>query len=362
MNTMISTATMDTSPSVPLSTQLPKKVRVVTDAFRIAVTLPGGSPPTKKAIKEALRERGLKLSLLADVEAAWRELVEARKNAERNRLVRRFGRMPCRSNNHNRTSRLVLFEGTVQERLRDIRRNIVLRTYLRTYATSRRWGSEQVELVTSPTLVGVSQYQTNHRSGQWIGTSTHTVISAPENWRIRVPAELKVCDGMMTLDASPMDTPRDDVTVWQAKWIFQGRGFSVRAVDGFIAAHDGQYYHADTMAAAITGVARKARIAKQTPRDKHGARVKALRKRVAACPDRTVTKQDAYAVGACRYGVESWCNAVGLGDHESATLAEVLDGYIKHPAPEARQVILAATWDALPPPPKLNPKENSHES
>ena len=37
-----------------------------------------------------------------------------------------------------------------------------------------------------------------------------------------------------------MDTPRDDVQVWHAKWVVQGRGYSVRLVSGYISIHAGQ--------------------------------------------------------------------------------------------------------------------------
>lgn len=320
---------------------------MVTEAFKVAVTLPIGkrdSPPTKKEIKAALRDRGLKLSLVNDVLAIWKEAVDVRRNAERNRLIRRFGCMPQYSNMRNSTRRRTLvFAGTVSDRLYEIRRNAVLQSYLRTYTTSRKWGSERVELVTDPALVGISQNRSSHQSGQWLGTSTHTVIRVPVNWRIRVPEELWVCNGMMTLDASQMDSPRHDVTVWRARWGVQGRGFAVAVVDGYIAGHNGEFYHSDRMDAAISGVVRKARIARQTPQDKHKSRVNSLRKLVSRDPLKAVSRLDAYAVGACQYGVESWCNLVGLNDQDTATLTEVLEGYLKHPAPEARLVILAAT-------------------
>ncbi len=54
-----------------------------------------------------------------------------------------------------------------------------------------------------------------------------------------------------------------------------------------------------------------------------------------------VTLGDARAVGACEYGIKSWCNAVGI-DYQAGrtTLGAVLSGYQREPRPEARATVI----------------------
>jgi hypothetical protein len=54
--------------------------------------------------------------------------------------------------------------------------------------------------------------------------------------------------------------------------------------------------------------------------------------------------QDARAVGACEYGIRSWCYATGLQAAYAAgcaTLRQVWDAYQAQPRAEARATILA---------------------
>lgn len=69
------------------------------------------------------------------------------------------------------------------------------------------------------------------------------------------------------------------------------------------------------------------------------ASIDRFRAAIAPYADVLVRVADARAGGACGYGIRSWCHQVSL-DYESgaATLAQVLAGYERHPAPEpARQ-------------------------
>ncbi len=76
-----------------------------------------------------------------------------------------------------------------------------------------------------------------------------------------------------------------------------------------------------------------------------GAAVKHARIDALVAQNQTVSVRisDARAMGACDYGIRSWCNATGLSYQAGiASVDEVLAGYLKYPAPEARAAILHA--------------------
>jgi hypothetical protein len=56
----------------------------------------------------------------------------------------------------------------------------------------------------------------------------------------------------------------------------------------------------------------------------------------------TVTVGDARRIGACEYGIRSWCHRVGI-DYETgqATLRAVVEGYREYPLPEVRATLIA---------------------
>ena len=55
----------------------------------------------------------------------------------------------------------------------------------------------------------------------------------------------------------------------------------------------------------------------------------------------TVSIDDARRIGACEYGIRHWCETVGLDyDGGRASFSEVYEAYQRHPATEARAVLL----------------------
>jgi hypothetical protein len=180
----------------------------------------------------------------------------------------------------------------------------------------------------------------------WAAKEDHHRITVPHGWLTRVHKRgLANLGGLLTLDASPLDHAPSGVDLYAATWAQQGRGYDVATVRGYLAVSGAEHYHGATAAKAVAGLARKIRASELTRewaslRDATHARFRAA---VAGHENLTVRVSDARAIGACEYGIQSWCNQVGI-DYERgrASLAEVLAGYEQSPAPEARGAILHA--------------------
>lgn len=207
-----------------------------------------------------------------------------------------------------------------------------------------------ITLTNNPAAVGLTQDQKtdyNQYRGQYRGWAMHYRvhhITAPTNWRTRVAARgLAVVDGMTTLDAAPIDAPAG-VALFAATWIVQDRGHAAHSARGYIALADGMSYHGDTAEAAIAGVSRKAAAAARLAEWQKIVAAHSLESLVSAAPVAArVSVGDARRIGACDYGIRSWCAAVGLDyDNGSAPIADVLSAYKMQPWAEARAAILYA--------------------
>ncbi len=181
----------------------------------------------------------------------------------------------------------------------------------------------------------------------WVAREDHHSITVPHGWLVRVYKRgLTVIDGMLTLDAAPLDHAPDGIRLYAAVWAEQGRGYEVHTRRGVIAlADDGTAYHGADVDQAVRGLARKltGRRLSAEWAALASASIDRFRAAVAAHADVLVRVADARAIGACEYGIRSWCHRVGL-DYEAgaATLAQVLAGYERHSAPEARAAIIHA--------------------
>jgi len=110
-------------------------------------------------------------------------------------------------------------------------------------------------------------------------------------------------------------------------------------------AAEGVAYHGADARAAVQGLQRKlgARRLSAEGSALVAASTEQFRGAVAPHADVLVRVADARAIGACEYGIRSWCATVGIDyDAGAATLAQVLAGYERQPAPEARAAILHA--------------------
>jgi hypothetical protein len=237
-------------------------------------------------------------------------------------------------------------KGTPAERLAALRDRVVRDT------TNWRFGKNDtmdIHLTDDPAKVGLRQvagadwstYKGSFKG--WACNYLEHHVTVPRDWRVRVQRRgLAVVDDMMTLDAAPMTAPAG-VELFAAVWVVQGRGNHAESVRGYIASRDGQTYHAGTAAEAIAGVTRKAQraaAAEEWACILAGAELGEL---VARAGDMQVSVRDARAVGACEYGIKSWCYATGLPyEAGHAPIADVFAAYQRQPRTEARAAILHA--------------------
>ena len=303
----------------------------------IAATLRRTGETTKTAIKAALKAAGMRQTLADDVLAEVTRQNKAK--SENNARKRGTFLRP----NKSRRPEVLLPGGTPAKRLQWARNKAVLATFNETYRVAVH-GNQSVILTDSPALVGVKQvegidwnlYRGSHKGRP--ARTQDTTLTVPATWRVRVQrAGLAVVDGMMTLDAAPIEAT--GCSLFAATWIVQGRGTSVSAVSGYIARAGLITFHADSIAAALAGLARK----QKSAADEMALATGDFANIVAQYGSRRVTVGDARAVGACEYGIESWCHAVGLSDALAVgetDLATMVAAYQREPRREARATIL----------------------
>lgn len=175
----------------------------------------------------------------------------------------------------------------------------------------------------------------------WMAKEDHHKAIVPRQWLSRVCWRgLAVVDGMMTLDAAPLEGAPKGVELYAARWVVQGRGYQACSVSGYIARSSRAAFHGESPKAALRGLKRK---------EANAAWVAALKdfgslaELVARYAHLTVRIADARAIGACEYGILSWCAAVGIDvTRGEETIGRVFEAYQEEPRPEARAAILRA--------------------
>jgi hypothetical protein len=288
-------------------------------------------PASKVAAKAALKAAGLKQTLADDLLNAQDKLRKLRLDKQTARANRRHINKPCGR------KPITLPQGTPAARLLALRHKDVKRALGR-MIDEHSHGQWIVNLTADPAAVGITtrSYYTGQKSGKWAIQATDTTITVPTDWRLRVQAKgLAHCDGLMTLDAAPMEA--HGCELFAATWARRTGAKNVATDKGYIARADGVSYHGATADQALSGLAKKRReLALSIRLDAAD-----LGDLVAKLASVRVSVGDARATGACEYGIRSWCAAVGL-DFEagSATLAEVYAAYQREPRPEARATLL----------------------
>ena len=326
-----------------------------------------GIPDTKTARADAVRAAAGARNLTANIEATMAAAQEidkmiprtsdayyaARVGRDRLRMFKRTGnalwidfyRGPSLPQPSGRPA-VLLPTGTPAARLKALRIAAVSKAQ-----TWRAGTNDEVSVAftSDPAEVGLHQAPItdwNKYKGKFKGWACHYLehtITVPTDWRVRVQRRgLAKVDGMMTLDAAPMAAPVG-VELFAAVWVVQGRGNNAEHVRGYIARRDGQTYHASTAADAIAGVTRKAQraaAAAEWHRILASADLAAL---VAQAQGMEVDVADARAIGACEYGIKSWCHATGLPyEAGHAPIEQVFAAYQRQPRTEARAAILHA--------------------
>lgn len=343
----------------------------MTDRITLIKLAAASRPATKVAARAALKAAGLKQTLADDLLAVTADLKTAADQARRyDRLHRRLGycpvdvterrlpyhygqpagkgvklRDPQRGTPGHRTGRtpVSLPAGTPAQRLDALRRAAVIAEYRSIYREAAH-GELAVTLTRDPAAVGIKQAERHEWAQKGARYSTRyqdTTITVPADWRVRVARRgLADVDGMMTIDASPLEGAPAGVELHAAVWLVQGRGTTVTAQRGVIARTAGLSYHGTDASQALAGLKRKQRAA-EWDATLRTADLSALIEK--AGTGIVVTIADAEAIGACSYGIESWCYRTGLPyDAGSATLGQVYEAYQRDPAPEARAAMLHA--------------------
>jgi hypothetical protein len=164
-----------------------------------------------------------------------------------------------------------------------------------------------------------------------------TTITIPLDWVSRVYfRNLDRVDCLMTLWAQPVDAVGCEA--FAATWLEQGRGSTIKVVQGYIARANGVNYHASTLAKALAGLKRKAN-AKHVSLLSNEQLLEIAQRHSSAI----VSVADARAIGACEPGIRSWIARTNIALREEATtLGELVAAYTIVPATEARAVIVRA--------------------
>jgi len=189
-------------------------------------------------------------------------------------------------------------------------------------------------------------YSERSSNGKWIGNSVSHLIHVQPAWRSKIRnSGIAELDGMLTTHAEPLNSV-DDIEVYAASWVRQGRGLSLVAESGVIAYHrvSATAYHAEggTAKSAVIAIKRKMKlqaIPYEERRAKNQARAeqRAEKKRQAVAgfvarlarhdfseiADVEITVEDSLRAGNCRAGTLSFAERF-LPDRDHATIGELL--------------------------------------
>ena len=206
----------------------------------------------------------------------------------------------------------------------------------------------KIEAVTENTKNWTYYAKSYTKAGGFPKIEHDVVVTVDPDWDKQVfDRDLAFLGGMLTLAARPAHKGRNrkalelaaryDIELFEAAWMRKGRGFQVTTESGFIAVKHTSLgvipttaYHSPTALRAVEGAHRKFQNVDHLPLEIRDVPV-----------DAVATWADADAIGACRAGVQNWCNLVGI-DHtaSSVPLIDVVRGYYVKPAPEAKAIIL----------------------
>lgn len=294
---------------------------------------------TKVGAQEVVRAAGWPLKYTDAARDEWQRQTSVR--AKRAAL-----RSRCATARHGRLERVIApWSLPLEERLRQRVERAVPRVMRRGAAGGTDY---EVRITADPREVAYSvlicenrdTYKGRYRG--WAAKEDHHIVIVPRAWIARVERRgIAVLDGMLTLDASPLDcdtTQEAGVHLYAATWARQGRGYSVETERGYIARADGYSYHAETPQKALEGLRRKrSSVPRGTPSNIDG-----LAKKYG---DVFVSLATVRGVGACEYGIRAWIARTNFEQEYAAggcTIARLAEGYRAVPAPEARAAALRA--------------------
>lgn len=260
--------------------------------------------------------------------------------------------LDIRSQRRQEAGTELLRTGATQSRLASLRKKAVAKAATSCLRHGAAGGHTMaVKLTTNPDEVGYEVLMGTNRNtyrGRFKGSlarEDHHSITVPFDWRTRVLKRgLAQVGGLLTLTAQQM-VSHGDIELFQATWVEQGRGYQVNVRQGVISRHGNETFHAENAQKAIAGLVRK--LACANDRSLRGQTscyelsAEAFVRRFERYGHLSVSASDAYASGACPFGVRSWCAFVGIDlNQQTVSLARLLAGFVKQPLVEVRRTVL----------------------
>lgn len=331
-----------------------RKTRPATFVDLIQLFKQAGIQPSKKALRELLLSRGLRADAeTVDCYFGMPALIrDARRTRTNRRFRARFGRDPVACVYSPRTHRFgPLPQGTPAQRLAAVRKSAVQKCAKSCFRHGAAGGSSvTVGFADASSQVKYEVIMDANRNTYggafkgWLANEDHHRLCVPADWRKRVENKgLAVLDGMMTLDAHLIHA-RDGVAVYAAVWARQSKGYQVITERGYLATGHGLAFHGESVEAATNGLERKFRAAGR------GALVPAMKIDVSGFvrlfskyANLMVSIEDARKIGACEFGIRSWCESVGIDMAlQEVPIQLVLQGFSVRPQVEVRRTVIHA--------------------
>lgn len=305
---------------------------------RVAADVRAGSreTSTKKAIMESLR--GVDGLRAKDAAALAPRIMEE----QRRQIKALYARFARRSTPRYRAAKPTppWERGTLEQRLTAL----IARKLPRTLKSGAAGGSSRTVVLTRDLAqvsyrVRMAENRDTYKGSYkgYAAAEDHHTITVPRAWMARVERRgLAVVDGLLTLDAAPLDAPQG-VELFAAVWARQGRGYDAITERGYIARAGRHTYHAASVRAALAGLQRKMEgVVLAGP---SMARLAELHSGV------WVSLANVRAIGACEPGILNWVSRTNMQRQFAAggaTVAEIAAGYEVCPAPEARAAVMLA--------------------
>jgi len=260
--------------------------------------------------------------------------------------------LEIRSQRKNDAGTEHLRTGAIHARLNKVRKMAVATTAKNCLRHGAAGGHTMtVKLTTEPAKIGYevvmdANWDTYRgRFKGWRALEDHHNITVPFDWRTRVLRRgLATAGGLLTLTAQQL-VSHGDIELFQATWVEQGRGFQANVRQGVIARHGDHSFHAENAKKAISGLIRKISCSNdhilRGQTSSYELSAQEFVRRFDRYGHLSVSASDAYASGACKFGVQSWCEFVGIDlNLQTISLARLLAGFAKQPLVEVRRTVL----------------------
>ena len=150
-------------------------------------------------------------------------------------------------------------------------------------------------------------------NGKWSGNNIAGNINISKSWyKDCYLTGLSDAEGLLTTHATEIKP-----NLWQASWLEQSRGFSVKVIQGYILKYDDHFFHGATEEKCWKLVKKYslAKVAKEKLKEP-------LQKLIEDNKDLKLTRRISKLAGNCESGTESWLNTHGFQDREYVSVKE----------------------------------------